>query len=93
MGRVMLGYMVFMLMFFLMLTVMASVEVALWTFGAVHVACALGVCVCAWWELEAFQLTRLERRELATYRGCGAVTEWNDEKDALLHGDVAGLRR
>ena len=63
MGRVVLGYMIFMLALFLIITSATSVEIALWTFGFVHVACALGACACVWWEREAFRLTRVERKD------------------------------
>lgn len=91
MGRVILGYTVFILALFLALTVTASVKVALWIFAVLHVSCALGASVCLWWEQKALRFTRPEREEMATYRGYDVVTEQN--KDALLQGDVAGLRR
>lgn len=91
MGRAIFGYAVFMLALFLALTVAASVKVALWTFGIVHVSCALGAGVCLWREQNGARFTRLERGEMATYRGYDVVTK--QKEDALLQGDVAGLRR
>jgi len=93
MGRFVLGYVVFMLVLFLVLTVAVGVKAALWTFGVVHVSCALGAGVCVWWEGEALQFPQLERESMAPYRGGGDAIEGSEVKDALFQGNVVGLRR
>lgn len=63
MGRVALGYAVFMLALFLILTMAASMKVALWTFGLMHVSCALGAGVCVWWEQVMLRLPNWKENE------------------------------
>lgn len=56
MGRIVLGYAVFMLAFFLTLTLATSVGVALWAFVILHFVCAVGAVVCVWWEQSMVRL-------------------------------------
>jgi len=61
MGQAVIGYSVLIIGLFLLLAVEMSIEIALWTFGIVHMGCALGTWACVWWEKGARKIARMER--------------------------------
>jgi hypothetical protein len=58
MGQALLGYAVFMIELFILLTGATNVETALWTFIVVYASCVLGTVGCVWWEGQADAVTR-----------------------------------
>lgn len=50
MGQIILGYLIFLVEIFIVLTSLVSIETTLWAFGVVYAGGVLGTLLCMWWE-------------------------------------------
>jgi hypothetical protein len=50
MGQIILGYLIFLVEIFLVLTSLVSVKTTLWAFGVIYAGGVLGMLLCVWWE-------------------------------------------